>query len=72
MLSSIGQNPINALFFRMKLVIALLVGYDEHYQQANRHTDSQAKDIDKRKYLVFQDISKGGFKVVSEHRILWV
>jgi hypothetical protein len=51
----------------MELVVAFLVCNNEHNEQAHRHTHCQAKDIDERKYLVFEDISNGDIEIISEH-----
>jgi hypothetical protein len=46
---------------------AQLVEYIGGYQNTACHTDSQAKDIDEGKSLVFFEIDKGNFQIVLKH-----
>lgn len=54
-------------FFCIEAVVAKLVRQHEDHQQAHRHCQCEAEDVDEGECFVLEDVAKGNFDVVFQH-----
>src|SRR4029079_15860592 len=60
-------NPIQAISFGMKLIVAEFTPYKQHDKYARCYSHSQPQDIYQTVSLVRAEITNGDFKIIAKH-----
>jgi hypothetical protein len=54
------------------MIVIQLIGNIQNDKKAGSKATCKAKDVDSRKAFIFQQISKGRFKIIFEHLISFI
>ena len=66
----VDQDPVDPVLIDIELIMTFLIRQHQQDQHTDGQRRRQAKYIDKRKYLVLQEIPEPNFKIMEEHKMV--